>query len=188
MSALLHPPLPDTAARRGGGRGRPGCARARALAEGAAADKRPWVFIASDTRELEQLGAELEFFSGGALEVLTLPDWEVLPYDIFSPHPDIVSERLRTLARLPELRRGILLLAAESLLTRLPPVAYVQARSFELKRGEPLALEPLRLRLAQSGYASVGQVRSPGEFALRGSLFDIYPMGSPTPVRSRSAR
>ena len=112
-----------------------------------------------------------------------LPDWEVLPYDIFSPHPDIVSERLRTLSRLPGLRRGILLLAIESLLTRLPPVPYVQARSFELQRGEPLAIEPLRLRLAQSGYASVGQVSSPGEFALRGSLFDVFPMGSPAPVR-----
>jgi transcription-repair coupling factor (superfamily II helicase) len=183
MSALLRPPLPDTVVRRWRWRGLHGSARALALAEAAAADTRPWVFVASDTRELEQLGAELEFFSVGALEVLTLPDWEVLPYDIFSPHPDIVSERLRTLARLPELRRGMLLLSAESLLTRLPPVAYVQARSFELHRGEPLALEPLRLRLAQSGYASVGQVRSPGEFALRGSLFDIYPMGAPMPVR-----
>src|SRR5580658_353862 len=183
MSALLRPPLPDSAVRRWRWRGLHGSARALALAEAAAADTRPWVFIASDTRELEQLGGELRFFGGGALETLTLPDWEVLPYDIFSPHPDIVSERLRTLSRLPELRRGILLLSAESLLTRLPPVAYVQARSFELKRGEPLALEPLRLRLAQSGYASVGQVRTPGEFALRGSLFDIFPMGAPVPVR-----
>jgi transcription-repair coupling factor (superfamily II helicase) len=183
MSALLRPPLPDSAVRRWRWRGLHGSARALALAEAAAADARPWVFIASDTRELEQLGGELRFFGGEALEILTLPDWEVLPYDIFSPHPDIVSERLRTLSRLPELRRGILLLAAESLLTRLPPVAYVQARSFELKLGQPLALEPLRLRLAQSGYASVGQVRGPGEFALRGSLFDIFPMGAPVPVR-----
>ena len=102
-----------------------------------------------------------DFFGGGGLEILTLPDWEVLPYDVFSPHPDIVSERLRTLARLPELRRGILLLSADSLLTRLPPVGYVQARSFELQRGAPLAIEPLRLQLAQSGYASVSQVDQP---------------------------
>jgi transcription-repair coupling factor (superfamily II helicase) len=183
MSTLLHPPLPDAAVRHWRWRGLHGSARALALAEAAAADRRPWVFIAADTRELEQLGAELHFFCAGNLEILMLPDWEVLPYDIFSPHPDIVSERLRTLARLPELRRGILLLAAESLLTRLPPVAYVQARSFELRRGESLALEPLRQRLAQSGYASVGQVRGPGEFALRGSLFDIFPMGSAEPVR-----
>src|ERR1700722_13068073 len=123
MSALLRPPLPDTVVRRWRWRGLHGSARALALAEAAAADTRPWVFIASDTRELEQLGGELEFFGGGDLATLTPPDWEVLPYDIFSPHPDIVSERLRTLARLPELRRGILLLSAESLLTRLPPGA-----------------------------------------------------------------
>src|SRR5579863_2113201 len=183
MSALLHPPLPDPNARRWRWRGLHGSARALALAEAAAADTRPWMFVAADTRELEQLGAELRFFGGGSFEILTLPDWEVLPYDIFSPHPDIVSERLRTLSRLPQMRRGILLLAAESLLARLPPVAYVQARTFELNRGEALELEPLRQRLAQSGYASVGQVRSPGEFALRGSLFDIFPMGSTTPVR-----
>jgi transcription-repair coupling factor (superfamily II helicase) len=182
IPALLHPPLPD-AAHHWRWLGLHGSARGLALAEAVAADHRPWVFIAADARELEQLAAELHFFGGAEFEVLTLPDWEVLPYDIFSPHPDIVSERLRTLSRLPELRRGILLLAADSLLTRLPPVSYVQARSFELARGAPLALDPLRLRLAQSGYASVSQVRSPGEFALRGSLFDIFPMGSPTPVR-----
>ena len=129
------------------------------------------------------MAAELHFFCVDELEILTLPDWEVLPYDIFSPHPDIVSERLRTLSSLPQLRRGVLLMAADSLMPRLPPVTYVQARSFELQRGESLALEPLRLRLAQSGYASVSQVRSPGEFALRGSLLDIYPMGSETPLR-----
>jgi transcription-repair coupling factor (superfamily II helicase) len=183
MPTLLHPPLPDAAVRHWRWRGLHGSARALALAEAVAADSRPWVFIAADTRELEQLAAELRFFAGTALEILTLPDWEVLPYDIFSPHPDIVSERLRSLSRLPGLRRGILLLAVDSLLTRLPPVPYVQARSFELKRGEPLTIEPLRLRLAQSGYASVSQVSSPGEFALRGSLFDVFPMGSAAPVR-----
>ena len=183
MTTLLQPPLPDDAVRHWRWRGLHGSARALGLAEAVAADSRPWVFVAADTRELEQLGAELHFFGGGSFEILTLPDWEVLPYDIFSPHPDIVSERLRTLARLPQMHRGILLLAAESLLTRLPPVAYVQARTFELNRGEALELEPLRHRLVQSGYASVGQVRSPGEFALRGSLFDIFPMGSATPVR-----
>ena len=183
MLTLLHPPLPDAAVRHWRWRGLHGSARALALAEAVAADTRPWVFIAADTREAEQLAAELHFFAGDALEILTLPDWEVLPYDIFSPHPDIVSERLRTLSRLPGLRRGVLLLAVDSLLTRLPPVPYVQALSFELRRGEPLAIEPLRLRLAQSGYASVSQVSSPGEFALRGSLFDVFPMGAPAPVR-----
>src|SRR5580658_5802674 len=144
MPTLLHPPLPSATAPSWQWRGLHGSARAQAVS----ADTRPWVFVAADTRELERLAGELRFFGGPALEILTLPDWEVLPYDVFSPHPDIVSERLRTLSRLPELRRGILLLAADSLLTRLPPVSYVQARSFELKTGAALAIEPLRLQLA----------------------------------------
>ncbi|HEY4881891.1 MAG TPA: transcription-repair coupling factor [Steroidobacteraceae bacterium] len=182
MSHLLHPPLPS-AVDSWRWRGLHGSARALALAEAVGSDTRPWVFIAADTRELERLAEELRFFGGAALEILTLPDWEVLPYDVFSPHPDIVSERLRTLSRLPLLARGILLLSADSLLARLPPVSYVQARSFELKSGEPLAIEPLRLQLSSAGYASVSQVTSPGEFALRGSLFDVFPMGSEVPVR-----
>src|ERR1700722_19195491 len=161
MSHLLHPPLPS-AVDSWRWRGLHGSARALALAEAVGSDTRPWVFIAADTRELERLAEELRFF-GGPLEILTLPDWEVLPYDVFSPHPDIVSERLRTLSRLPLLARGILLLSADSLLARLPPFSYVQARSFELKTGAPLAIEPLRLRLAAAGYTSVSQVTGPGE-------------------------
>ncbi|MDE2221367.1 MAG: transcription-repair coupling factor, partial [Gammaproteobacteria bacterium] len=158
-------------------------ARALALAEAAHADARPWACVAADARELERLAAELRFFGGAGLEILTLPDWEILPYDQFSPHPDIVSERLATLARLPQFRRGILLLTADSLLARLPPREYVSARSFTLERGSALAVDPLRQRLVQSGYASVSQVSGPGEFALRGSLFDLWPMGSEWPVR-----
>ena len=183
MQTLLNPPLPSDTDAPWRWRGLHGSARALALAEAVSADTRPWVFVTTDTRELERLAGELRFFGGAALQILTLPDWEVLPYDVFSPHPDIVSERLRTLSLLPLFARGILLLSADSLLTRLPPVNYVQARSFELKTGAPLAIEPLRLQLAAAGYASVSQVTSPGEFALRGSLFDVFPMGSEVPVR-----
>jgi transcription-repair coupling factor (superfamily II helicase) len=182
-TTLLSPPLPVAGAISIRWRGLHGSARALALAEASNADQRPWVVIVADARELERLGAELRFFSGPQLNLLTLPDWEVLPYDVFSPHPDIVSQRLRTLSQLPQLTSGIVLLTAESLLARLPPVSYVQARSFELQRGAALAIEPLRARLIESGYASVSQVGSPGEFALRGSLFDVFPMGSETPVR-----
>jgi transcription-repair coupling factor (superfamily II helicase) len=180
---LLNPPLPTPQQPRWRWHGVQASARALLLAEAVSADARPWVFIAADVRELEQLGQELRFFGGGELPILTLPDWEVLPYDVFSPHPDIVSERLRTLARLPSLRRGVVLLSADNLVTRLPPISYVQARSFQLRSGEPLAIEPLRAQLAQSGYVSVSQVTGPGEFALRGSLFDVFPMGSEQPVR-----
>ena len=104
----------------------------------------------------------MHFFAGASLPLLRLPDWEVLPYDLFSPHPDIISERLRTLFELPQVRHGCLIVAADTLMQRLPPRNYVQGRAFELKRGQSLALEPFRLRLAEAGYASVSQVVSPG--------------------------
>ena len=182
MQTLIHPKIPG-AGETVPWQGLQAGARALALAEAALADARPWVVVCPDTRSLEQLATQLRFHAGAELEVLTLPDWEILPYDQFSPHADIVSERLRTLARLGSLRRGILLLGVEALLGRLPPTSYVNARSFDLKRGAPLAIEPLRARLVDSGYASVSQVRSPGEFALRGSLFDVWPMGHDSPVR-----
>jgi transcription-repair coupling factor (superfamily II helicase) len=183
MPILLHPPLPTGHDHPWRWRHLHGSARALAISEAVEADTRLWVFVAADTRELERLEAELRFFGGTELEILSLPDWEVLPYDVFSPHPDIVSARVRTLARLPSVAHGILLLTVDSLFSRLPPVSYVQARSFDLTRGAVLEVEPLRRRLAEAGYASVSQVTSPGEFALRGSLFDVFPMGTPDPVR-----
>jgi transcription-repair coupling factor (superfamily II helicase) len=183
MTALLRPPRPGAAAPHLCWNSLHGSARSLALAEAVAADQRPWIVIAPDARELERLAAELRFFGGEALEILTFPDWEVLPYDLYSPHADIVSDRLRTLARLPALSRGVVLLTAESLLTRLPPVAYVQSRSLELQVGDRLDVEALRSRLVAAGYASVGQVKAPGEFALRGSLFDVFPTGAQEPVR-----
>jgi transcription-repair coupling factor (superfamily II helicase) len=183
MPILLRPSVPGLASTRLRWTSLHGSARALALAEAVSTDARAWAFITDDARELERLAAELRFFGGPQLEILALPDWEVLPYDQFSPHPDIVSERLRTLARLPELKRGILLLTAESLLGRLPPVQYVGARSFQLRRGTPLDIAALRTRLIDAGYLGVSQVRGNGEFALRGSLFDVWPTGTATPVR-----
>src|SRR5262252_2735757 len=146
------------------------------------ADARLYVLIADGARELERLSAELQFFTSGALPLLRLPDWEVLPYDLFSPHPDIISERLQTLYELPHTRHGCLV-AADTLMQRLPPRQYVQGRAFELVKGQSLAIEPFRQRLAEAGYASVSQVVSPGEFAVRGSLLDVFPMGSAAPLR-----
>ena len=142
-----------------------------------------YVVVADAARELDRLAAELRFFAGERLTLLTFPDWEVLPYDLFSPHPDIISERLRTLFELPQTRHGCLIVAADTLMQRLPPRQYVQSRAFELTRGQALALEPFRQRLADAGYASVSQVTSPGEFAVRGSLFDVFPMGEGAPLR-----
>ncbi|MDR2216168.1 MAG: DEAD/DEAH box helicase, partial [Nevskiaceae bacterium] len=161
----------------------PGSARALALATAAAADSRLWVCVADDARGGDLLRRELEFFAPPGLEVLQLPDWEVLPYEHFSPLPDLVSERIATLARLPTLTRGILIVSPETLMQRLAPTAYIAGRCFDLSVGDAFPLEAARARLAVAGYSPVAQVASPGEFALRGSLFDLYPMGSAAPVR-----
>src|SRR6516165_9940780 len=183
MSALLHPPTPSSAAPQLRWHQLYGSAAALALAEAARADRRLYVLIADGARELERLSAELRFFTSGTLPLLRLPDWEVLPYDLFSPHPDIISERLQTLYELPHTQHGCLIVAADTLMQRLPPRQYVQARAFELVQGQALAIEPFRQRLTEAGYASVSQVISPGEFAVRGSLLDVFPMGAAAPLR-----
>jgi transcription-repair coupling factor (superfamily II helicase) len=160
-----------------------GAARSLALAEAIEADSRPYLVIARDARELDQLRAELGFFLGGSKPIHALPDWEVLPYDVFSPHPDIISERLLALAEMPRLTSAVILAAADTLGQRLAPRGYVDGRTFDFAVGDRLQLEPLRARLIESGYAAVAQVTAPGEFALRGSLFDVFPMGTATPLR-----
>jgi transcription-repair coupling factor (superfamily II helicase) len=160
-----------------------GSAAALALSEATRGDHRLYVVIVDAARDLERLTAELKFFASEHLPLLTLPDWEVLPYDLFSPHPDIISERLRTLYELPKAKHGCLIVTADTLMQRLLPRAYVQGRAFELAVGDALAVEPFRQRLTEAGYASVSQVVSPGEFAVRGSLLDVYPMGTSAPLR-----
>jgi transcription-repair coupling factor (superfamily II helicase) len=155
-----------------------------ALAEAAAALEAPLLVVAASSRDAERLTAELRFYLGTSpLPVLSFPDWETLPYDLFSPHQDIISERLATLSALTELKRGIVVTAAATLLQRLPPPPYVLGGTLLLKSSQRLDPESLRQRLAAAGYHSVTQVMEHGEFAVRGSLMDVFPMGSPVPYR-----
>jgi len=130
-----------------------------------------------------RLEEELAFFVGAQLPTFAFPDYETLPYDRFAPHPDIISQRLRTLARLPTLTRGIVISDLPTALQRTVPRSFVDAHALALRVGQELDLEDLRVRLAAAGYASVPQVGIPGEFAIRGSLFDIFPMGREAPLR-----
>ena len=152
------------------------------LAEAAAASA-PIVVVTGSGREADQQLAELRFFDAGRAGVWSFPDRETLPYDPFSPHPDIVSERLRTLAALPGLERGLVVTTVAALLDRLPPRAFIEAHAFVLAAGERIDLPALRQRLADAGYAQVTQVLSPGEFAVRGSVVDLFPAGAPQPFR-----
>ena len=143
------------------------------------------VAVAGDEQQAYRLEAELRFYLGdtGEWPVVHLQDTETLPFDPFSPHQEILSERLAALHRLPDTHRGVLIVTADALLQRLPPVAWLQGRTFFLKQGQKLDALSLRDRLAAAGYAAVSQVQSQGEFALRGSILDLFPMGSPEAFR-----
>src|ERR1700722_18600856 len=141
MVQILSPPIPDAAHPLVRWHQLYGSASALALAEAAALRPRLHVVLVPGARELERLAAELAFFAASGTPILKFPDWEILPYDLFSPHPDIVSERLATLAELPQARSGFLLVAVDTLLQRLAPRSYVVGRTFELVVGQALALE-----------------------------------------------
>ncbi|HEU4531482.1 MAG TPA: transcription-repair coupling factor [Steroidobacteraceae bacterium] len=156
---------------------------ALAIAEAAARAKGPLLVLAEGAREAERLQGEIAFFAGERLPVRLFPDWETLPYDLFAPHPDIVSERLATLHELPSLTRGVVVVALSTLLQRIAPRAWIDSHALNLKRGEQLDAEAFRARLVAAGYAHVGQVVTHGEFAVRGSLIDVFPMGTQEPLR-----
>src|SRR5450755_3874756 len=160
-----------------------GAAAALAIAEAAAKAAGPLIVITQNSRDAESLSDEIAFFAGAGLPVRVFPDLETLPYDGFSAHPDITSARLATLAELPRARKGVWLVAVDTLLQRLAPRSYVEAYSLKVYVGETLDLEALRHQLALAGYAAVTQVVAHGEFAVRGSLIDVFPMGSDTPYR-----
>jgi transcription-repair coupling factor (superfamily II helicase) len=160
-----------------------GAAPALAVAEAAPEASGPLLVIAQNSREAEALSEEIRFFAGPNLYVGVFPDLETLPYDSFSAHPDITSARLATLAELPRARHGVWLVAIDTLLQRLAPRSYIEAYSLKVHRNETLDLEALRAQLALAGYAAVTQVVAHGEFAVRGSLIDVFPMGSDTPYR-----
>src|SRR5688572_22004542 len=153
------------------------------LAEAATSAAAPLIIVTGSGREADQCLAELRFYAGERLRSLSFPDRETLPYDPFSPHPDIVSERLATLAALPGLGPGIVVTTQAALLDRLPPRAFIEAHAFSLGAGECIDLPRLRRRLVDAGYAEVTQVLSPGEFAVRGSVVDLFPAGASQPYR-----
>ncbi len=160
-----------------------GASLSLAVAEFAARANAPVMVLAEDARRADQLEAEIRFFAGDTFDVLHFVEWETLPWDSFSPHQDIVSQRLQTLARLPTRGRSVVVASLQALLQRLPPTDYVAARSLSLEAGQSLDRDAFVERLAASGYYRVPQVTEHGEFALRGSLIDVYPMGSEAPIR-----
>ena len=158
-----------------------GSADALALARLAQAEN-PLAVITASALDAQRLLEELRWF-GPKLRVCLLPDWETLPYDQFSPHQDLVSERLATLYRIQRGDFDVAVVPAATALVRLCPPSYIAGHTFFLKAGEKLSLERVREQLAVAGYQHVTQVVSPGEACFRGGLIDLFPMGSALPYR-----
>ena len=139
------------------------------------------VIITDDMQQTTRIHEELRQFSPHP--AIFFPDWETLPYDSFSPHQDIVSERLSCLYHLGHLTKGALILPINTLMQKVCPQSYLGGHVFIMKKGLLISRENLRLQLENAGYRSVSQVMEHGEYATRGALFDIYPMGSDKPYR-----
>ncbi|MGR9105975.1 MAG: transcription-repair coupling factor [Gammaproteobacteria bacterium] len=160
-----------------------GCGDSLALASFVACSARFVVVVTKDPHYALRLEHEICFFLPDNIPVLHLPDWETLPYDVFSPLPEITSQRLETLARLPNIKHGILILSAATLMHRIAPREHILAKSFAWRIGQVLPLEQVRQQLTEVGYQTVSRVEQHGEFAVRGSILDLYPMGSKLPYR-----
>ena len=149
------------------------------------ASTNPLVIITPDILTITKLKQELQFYLGkeSSVPILVFPDWETLPYDHFSPHEDTISQRLSTLYKLTALKSGIILVAATTLMQRLPPQSYIAANSFILEINETFSLNQFRKNLENYGYVCVAKVMQHGEFAVRGSIIDVFPTGSKNPFR-----
>lgn len=162
-----------------------GSSLALALAEFCENQQGIKLLITPDNLSATQLIEELQFFltPNRLNEVLFFPDWETLPYDQFSPHQDIISERLATLSRLQQTNDAIVISSISTLMHRLSPPQFLSQHAFVLQQGQRLDLQHFRSQLQEAGYHAVNKVLEHGEFALRGSIIDVYPMGSSLPFR-----
>ncbi|GGW76474.1 transcription-repair coupling factor [Alteromonas halophila] len=161
-----------------------GSSQALAISQAAAQSVGPLVLVTADTPSALKLEKELAFFAtSDDLNITLFPDWETLPYDTFSPHQDIISQRLQTLFQFGQQRDGIFIVPVNTLMQRLAPTHYLAGHLLMLNRGDTLDREQFRRNLEQAGYLHVSQVTGHSEFSVRGSIIDLFPMGSERPFR-----
>ncbi len=159
------------------------------IAEAVKRHKAPILLITANMMEAEIREREIRFYlsmesdQDKASDVLIFPDRETLPYDVFSPHQDIVSERLATLYRLPEFRQGVVIVPVDTLMVKLPPRSFLEEHCLLIDIGDTLEQDTFRKRLDESGYRLVSQVMEHGEYAIRGGIIDLFPMGAHLPFR-----
>ena len=159
-----------------------GSAKSLALIELATTQNEVVLVVAEDIAHYNKLCHSLDFYNT-ELPILRFDNWEVLAFDHFSPHPDITSNRLSTLSRIQNLERGIVITTMESLSQRLCPLEYIKSHSFNINTGDMLDTKRFSEQLLKIGYSRVNSVMEHGEFSIKGSLIDLYPMGSKVPYR-----
>jgi len=147
-----------------------------------AEDRHLVAIVTAEPADSQRLADEIAFFDPG-LRVAVFPDWETLPYDSFSPHQDLISDRLATLWRMVQGEVDAVVVPATTALARLAPPSFLAGTTFHFKQGAKLDAGSLKAQLTLAGYQHVSQVVAPGEYAVRGSLIDLFPMGSPVPYR-----
>jgi len=180
--SVLQPPLPGNAQQSQYWQQLYGAAPALAIAKACEQHQQPMLLLCSSTAEASQLEQELRFFISD-LPIIQFADWETLPYDNFSPHQDIISDRLKALYQIPGMQQGLIICSMPTLMHRLAPVEFVSASTLLIKLGQAFDLDVQRQLLQGAGYQCVDTVYEHGEYAVRGSLLDIFPMGSQHPYR-----
>ncbi len=182
MLSPFTPEQPERAAERRFWGNLHGTSQSLAIANAARQHQGLTLVITRDSTSALQLEEELGFFSGD-LTTLLFPDWETLPYDVFSPHQDIVSQRIATLHQLQHQQQAVLIIPVMTLLQRLPPQSFYHGQTFILEKNAPFDIESQRKQLEAAGYHCVDTVYEHGEFAVRGAMVDIFPMGQELPFR-----
>ncbi len=161
-----------------------GSSSSLAIYHGASNADTPILLLTHDTPSALKLERELHSLNkNNDLPICLFPDWETLPYDTFSPHQDIISQRLATLYQLSRMKKGIVIVPVCTLLQRISPKKFLDLNSLVISKGDRKDLHKLRQELEASGYRNVDQVMEHGEFSARGAIIDLFPMGSKTPFR-----
>lgn len=179
----LEPPIPQKTGQRLHWENLQGASLGLALSHAISKHPQPVIIVAADHLLANRLQEEVGFFNHMQHSIMAFPDWETLPYDQFSPHQDIVSDRLSTLSQLSHLKQGAVITSISTLMQQICPPDYLHQHVFIMRSGQSLSLNTTRLQLEKAGYRCVNQVREHGEFAIRGSMMDLFPMGSHTPYR-----
>lgn len=161
-----------------------GSSPALAIANTALQSDKRIIVVTADSPGALKLEREIKhFIKQTNIKVSVFPDWETLAYDSFSPHQDIISQRLETLYELTQPGKDIYILPVTTLLQKIAPVEYLGKYVLFLKQGQKLDIEAFRNRLNRAGYTAVNQVMEHGEYSVRGSIIDLYPMGTTEPLR-----